>query len=257
MDNKISVKNKKLRYGLLDTLRGITLISMVLYHGTWDLVHLYGIKLNWYHGVGAYIWQQSICWMFIFLSGFCWSLGKKTLKRGLIVFAGGACITLITCLFMPENKVVFGVLTLIGSCMLLMIPLHRLFQKILFKENAAGLGFFISLLLFALTRNCNNGYLGFEAWKIVKLSTSWYGKGIAAFLGFPSPDFYSADYFSLFPWFFLFLGGYFLYHMLNREKGLNRIFTWEIAPLSKVGRYSLPIYMLHQPVLYAVFSLML
>lgn len=256
MDNKISVKDKKIRYGLLDTLRGITLISMILYHGTWDLVYLYGIKWDWFHGTGAYIWQQSICWTFIFLSGFCWSLGKKPLKRGVLVFAGGAVITLITCIFMPENKVVFGVLTLIGSCMLLMIPLHKLLQEVLQKRAGIITGFCISILLFVLTRNCNDGYLGFEAWKIGKLPTAWYGKGIAAFLGFPSPDFYSTDYFSLFPWFFLFLGGYFFYHLLNKEKRLTRAFTWEIVLLSKVGRYSLPIYMLHQPVLYAVLSLL-
>lgn len=256
MDNKIPVKDKKLRYGLLDTLRGMTLISMILYHGAWDLVYLYGMKWSWYHGAGAYIWQQSICWTFIFLSGFCWSLGKKPLKRGVFVFAGGAVITLITCLFMPENKVVFGVLTLIGSSMLLMIPLHKLFHKLGWKEKAV-VGFLTSAVLFVLTRNCNDGYFGFEVWRMGRLPSVWYGKGMAAFLGFPSSDFYSTDYFSLFPWFFLFLSGYFFYYMLNREKGLSPAFAWELAPLSKIGRYSLPIYLLHQPVLYALLSLLL
>lgn len=257
MDNKTSLTNKKLRYGLLDTLRGFTLISMILYHSVWDLVYLYGIKWEWYYGTGAYIWQQSICWTFIFLSGFCWSLGKQPLKRGSIVFAGGLVITLVTCFFMPENKVVFGVLTLIGSCMLLMIPLHRLFKGVLSKRAGAGTGLCVSLVLFVLARNCNGGYLGFEGWRIGRLPEGWYQNLVSAYLGFPAPDFYSTDYFSVFPWFFLFAGGYFCYHLLNRDKGLPGVFTYEWAPVSRVGRYSLPIYMLHQPVLYVLLSVLL
>ena len=31
------------RYALLDELRGLDLISMMLYHGMWDLVYLFGV----------------------------------------------------------------------------------------------------------------------------------------------------------------------------------------------------------------------
>ena len=103
------------RYHLLDSLRGLTLISMILYHGTWDLVYLYGVDWQWYHGTLAYAWQQSICWTFILLSGFCWNMVRHHLMRGLMVFGGGAIITLVTLIAMPENRVVFGVLTLLGS----------------------------------------------------------------------------------------------------------------------------------------------
>ena len=108
-------ENKKQRYDLLDTIRGITLLSMICYHGAWDFVYLYQVKWDWYRGTGAYIWQQSICWTFIFLSGFCWSLGKRHLKRGLMVFGGGLLVTLVTILVMPDNRVVFGVLTLYAA----------------------------------------------------------------------------------------------------------------------------------------------
>ena len=124
---KVEEKQKKAarRYGILDSFRGITLVSMVIYHVCWDLVYLFGKDWSWYKGGWAYIWQQSICWSFILLSGFCWSLGKKPVKRGLIVFGAGAVVSVVTLLFLPEDRVLFGVLTLIGSSMLLMAWLGR------------------------------------------------------------------------------------------------------------------------------------
>lgn len=238
------------RYDLLDTIRGITLLSMIAYHGVWDLVYMYGVKWNWYRGTGAYIWQQSICWTFIFLSGFCWPIGRRPLKRGLIVFGGGLLVTVVTLLFMPQNRVVFGVLTLTGSAMLLMIPLDKIFKKV-----PPQIGLAVSFLCFLVTRNVNEGTLGFEGIRLLWLPQSWYRGMIATYLGFPAADFYSTDYFSLIPWIFLFISGYFTYHLFCKKNLLKSpVFRWNCKPLSFLGRHSLIIYLLHQVVLYAVFS---
>ena len=81
------------RYALLDELRGLDLISMMCYHGLWDVVFLFGVQLPWYTGMPGHLWQQSICWVFILLSGFClpwditrtsavhWSLGPGHWSR--------------------------------------------------------------------------------------------------------------------------------------------------------------------------------
>ena len=53
----------------LDAVRGCALASMILYHAAWDLVYIFGVSWPWYRGMGAYVWQQSICWTFILLSG--------------------------------------------------------------------------------------------------------------------------------------------------------------------------------------------
>ena len=98
------------RIAALDALRGLTLLSMIAYHTCWDLVYLFGMDWDWYRGTGAYIWQQSICWTFILLSGFCWSMGRQPLRRGLTVFACGWVVTLVTVVFMPEEQIWFGVL---------------------------------------------------------------------------------------------------------------------------------------------------
>ena len=106
------------RYRLLDELRGLDLISMMLYHGMWDVVFLFGVAQKWYTGRPGFVWQQSICWVFILLSGFCLPLGHHPFRRGAVVFGAGALVTAVTLLFLPEDVVWFGVLTLLGSSML-------------------------------------------------------------------------------------------------------------------------------------------
>lgn len=103
------------RYRLLDELRGLDLISMMLYHGMWDVVFLFGVAQKWYTGRPGFVWQQSICWVFILLSGFCLPLGHHPFRRGAVVFGAGALVTAVTLLFLPEDVVWFGVLTLLGS----------------------------------------------------------------------------------------------------------------------------------------------
>ena len=69
-ENAVKQHNASARYALLDELRGLDLVSMMLYHGCWDLVNLFGIQADWYYGLPGHLWQQSICWVFILLSGF-------------------------------------------------------------------------------------------------------------------------------------------------------------------------------------------
>ena len=63
-------ERKNQRYEMLDSIRGAVLISMILYHACWDLVYIFKKDFRWFEGSGAYVWQQSICWTFLFLSGF-------------------------------------------------------------------------------------------------------------------------------------------------------------------------------------------
>lgn len=242
---------KGIRYQLLDTIRGSVLISMIIYHAAWNLVYLYGFPWLWYKSREAYIWQQSICWTFILLSGFCWSLGKDHVKSGLLVTGSGFLVTAVTLLVIPQNRVVWGVLTCIGSCMLLMILLDQVCRKI---PPLAGC--VVSFFLFLFTKNINIGFVGLGNGKWILPSFLYRGM-VAAYLGFTPKDFYSTDYFSLFPWLFLFVTGYFLYHLCEKGNILNETFRKGKLPvITFMGQHSLLIYLLHQPVLYCVGNLL-
>lgn len=75
------------RYALLDELRGLDLVSMMLYHACWDLVFLFDVNMRWYAGTPGRLWQQTICWVFILLSGFVRPLGGICCGAGLLYLA--------------------------------------------------------------------------------------------------------------------------------------------------------------------------
>ena len=252
-----------MRYQLLDTLRGFSLVSMILFHACWDLVYLFGYDWPWYKGTPGYLWQQSICWMFILISGFCMGLkqerralpfadkrgtaeensslqfaGKQGVakenrslwrdcKRGLIVLAAGILITIATLLFSPQTKIIFGVLFFLGVSM----------------------------------RNINDGNLGFEGIVLYPLPNFLYEQGLlATFFGFQDKNFFSTDYFSLIPWYFLFLVGYFLCRCFlekNSSAALPEFFKKGIPVFKIIGQHSLPVYLLHQPVILLLLSFIL
>ncbi len=240
---------KKERFYLLDGLRGLTLLSMIAYHAMYDLVMLYHMPYVWFWTKPGYIWQQSICWTFILLSGFCWRLGKNPVKRGLIIFAGGLIITAVTSIFMPSGRILFGILTFTGTAMMVLAPVSRWLQRIPAWAGIAGSG-----ILFFLSRNINDGYWGFESIILGKAPERLYHGMLMTFLGFSEPGFFSGDYFSFFPWIFLYLCGYFLYDVLMRWETVRKALTCRVPVLEWIGRNTLPVYMLHQPVLMMFFE---
>jgi len=225
---------------------------MILYHGAWDLVYLAGIDWPWYHSRGAFCWQQSICWTFILLSGYCIPLSVHRWKRGLTVFGAGMLVSAVTILLLPEDRVVFGVLTFLGSAMLLMALTAR------YLELLPDIVFMLlSFVLFLIFRNVNAGYLTLIPGRIAALPQSLYRGLFMTWLGFPERGFFSTDYFSMLPWIFLFLTGFYG-ALLCRRKGIwaKKVMHAGIAPFAWMGRHSLLIYLLHQPVLYLMVLLL-
>lgn len=218
------------RYALLDELRGLDLVSMMLYHACWDMMFLFGIWMDWYIGWPGRLWQQSICWVFILLSGFCVPLGHRTLKRGAQVFAAGALVTVVTLVFMPEDRVVFGVLTFLGSAMLLTGVLEPLLKKI---PPAAGL---------AVSAGC-------------ALRCRMHGTRITLqrFSAFCPSIFIPPIILPCCRGCFLFWAGYFLHFCMGRQR-MEPLRRSVCPALGWMGRHSLLLYLLHQPVIYGVLS---
>lgn len=172
----------RFRSGTLDSLRGLTLFSMIAYHLCWDLVYLRGLPWAWYNGFWAYIWQQSICCTFILLSGYCCQASRHPIRRGAISFFGGAAVSLATTLVTPEEPIRFGVLTFLGTAALLTVPLRPLLARI-----PPRLGLILSFSLFLLARDVNHGYLGFAWVPLLRLPRGLYSNLATAGLGFPAP----------------------------------------------------------------------
>lgn len=226
-----------MRYRSLDVLRGFALVNMIIYHGLWDMVNIWNVKIPWFYSDVAHLWQQCICSMFILLSGFCFNFGRRKLKRGLLILACSALITLITVVFMSENLILFGILSFFGSAMLIMLPFDRVL-----KNSNPYICLIISLSLFILTKNIAFG----------GLPNSWYANLFTAYLGLPPRGFVSQDYFPIIPWLFLYIAGYFLFMVFKKHNLLDYLNVLKCKPLEWIGKRSLVIYMLHQPILYIV-----
>ena len=193
------------------------------------------------------MWQQSICWVFILLSGFCLPLGHHPFRRGAVVFGAGALVTAVTLLFLPEDVVWFGVLTLLGSSMLLTAALDPLLRRV-----PPAVGVAVSALLFWATYPTMNGFWNLPGGRLA-LPQALYVSYPTAYLGFMPKSFFSTDYFPLLPWLFLFWAGYFLHHLVGRGR-LAPLRRSVCPPLGWMGRHSLVLYLLHQPVILGVLT---
>lgn len=232
------------RWHFLDMLRGFTLINMILFHFLYDIFIIYGRSPSWLDSPLPNIWQEWICCTFIIIAGIVFHFSHSHWKRGLLLNAWGFVITFITVFAIPHEAVWFGILNLIGTAILLTALLQPLLKKI---PSKAGL--FLSLLLFLISQQVPYGALGCYNFRFLELPESLYQYFPCAWLGFPPAGFSSSDYFSLIPWVFIFWIGYYLFPFLKNEP-LVKLMSWNpLPPLTFIGRKTLWVYMLHQPVL--------
>ena len=220
MEAKVTAKT---RYGLIDGLRGLALVNMVIYHFCFDIFSVYGLQPRWTLSPAAVVWERFICFSFILVAGASLNFSRRSAVRGLIISGAGVL-----------------------ASVLLAQALRSVLERLSPFVGAA-----VSLALFLLTYNVPNGYLGCFTARLLPLPEWLYQNYLTAFFGFPPRGFYSSDYFPLLPWLFLFLLGFFLWRVIVRLRA-ERFFILPIPLLSRIGRHTLLIYLLHQPVLMGI-----
>ncbi len=245
-DTKTREEVVKQRYHLLDSIRGFLLILMIIYHTMYD-ISIFSRGEFSVLNTGGYIFQQFIGWSFIFLSGMCRTIGKRHVRRGLIILAGAALVSLVSYIFMPEMPINFGILVFMGSATLIMIPLEKYI-----KESYALAGILLSIFIFILCKNVPYGNLGFEGIELMELPRFLYRNAATAYLGFPPMGFVSGDYYPLIPWFFLYLSGYFFWKYFGKKTQIQKGLFIKVPVLAFLGRHSLLVYLIHQPVCFAL-----
>jgi uncharacterized membrane protein len=236
------------RFWEVDFLRGLAIILMVLFHLAYDL-NYFGIQpIEVASGFWFYLARFTAS-LFLLLVGVSLSLSRsrarllgqedrfrvRLMKRGLWIFSLAMGLTLVTYLFIGRGFIVFGVLHLIGVSLLLAYPFFRLH----------GVNFILGLL-FILVGLFLQGLSVDFPWLL------W--------LGLAPWDFRSVDYFPLLPWFGVILIGMAFGDLFYRGYS-RRIPVPDLAGSSLVrwltflGRNSLAIYLIHQPVLIALMYL--
>lgn len=227
-------KNLSQRIWQIDAIRGTALLGMILYHIAFGLFFFASVPVPIFHWSWELL-QTTVASTFLLLVGVSLTLKyerltskniygialfRKFLRSAGVIFAAGMLITFATWLTLPEFYVRFGVLHLIGVGSVLAFP-------VLGKPKiAAVFGTFFLLL----------------PWFV--LSPLPQGNIFTLWLGFPSPHFQSLDYFPVIPWFGLIALGTALGTRIRFPPSPNHL-PW----LSWMGRHSLTIYLIHQPLI--------
>ena len=238
------------RYPELDAFRGLAIIAMMAYHLCFNLSYFFGIALP----VPLEVWKpfsRPIAFMFLTLVGLVstisWqrSSGKlriqKLFKRFELIALGALLISVVTYIVIPGFYVRFGILHLIATA----VVLQPLFQR-----------FKVWNLLLAAAWYIVGMYVVIEIFGLGQPVSMW--TPLLLPLGVMYPGFSTLDYYPLIPWFAVILFGigvgYWLYP--KNAKGYLRSVSWP-KWLLWMGRYSLFLYLIHQPILYGVLWMIL
>ncbi len=235
----------KMRFWEVDLLRGLAVVMMVAFHFFYDLNYFGIYRVNVSSGFWFYF-ARITAGLFILLVGVSLVLsssraemqGKRGaqvfmgfLKRGLWIFFLGLVVTVATYLLVGDGFIVFGILHFIGISIILAYPFLRLKAwNLIFGAAVIAIGFFL---------------------QSQSVSSPWL-----LWLGLAPVGFYTLDYIPIFPWFGVVLIGIFLGNALY--KGYRRQFvlpdlsgTALAGALGLLGRNSLFIYLIHQPLIVA------
>jgi len=226
------------RYPELDAIRGLAVISMILFHLCFDLAFFYEWNIPIREGLFS-LWSRGTAMTFLMVIGVCFVISwqrtlryEKYLRRGLIFLFAGMLISLITYLIAPGAYVKFGIIHMIGVSALL----QPLFVRL--KGWNIVLGTVVSIG-------------GIKISEIVTENPFLFPFGITY------PGFFSLDYYPLLPWFGFVLTGMglgFLFYT-PRNKFLERMGTLRFPNwLLWSGKRAFPLYFLHQLVLIMILS---
>jgi uncharacterized membrane protein len=238
------------RFIELDILRGFAILFMIILHFFWDLDYFGILSLN----TNFYSLNIIVPVIFFLLVGICQAVNNnkyrdqprkmhfRTIQRGLWILNLGMLFTLLTAVFLPDKPILFGVLHCIGCCMILSTVLLR------FKSTNVILGVLMIVIglvlgLFYTTENPN----------MVELAAGIHEPDIAR---------HTIDYFPILPWFGICLLGIALGNILYKDNKRRyplpdlskykptKLFSW-------LGKHSLAIYLVHQPIIAGCLTLVL
>ncbi len=223
----------------LDVLRGVAVMGMIAYHGLYDAAAVGLTSMNPLSD-GWRLFARGVLVLFLLVSGASDALSaarasnrttrwRKALRRAGVLGTAALLVTIGTYLGAGEFYVRFGVLHFLAVAALVLPLLDRV-------PPLGNLAF--AMILTAIS------------WPF----PSFTGSTWLLPFGLPPPGFMTMDYVPLLPW----LGVIAIGQGAGRWlKGPPSSPPWpELQPLASVGRWALPIYLLHQPILIPVFWLL-
>lgn len=232
------------RFDSIDTLRGVAIVWMTVFHFCFDLNYFGWIRQDFYNGP---LWtgqRTAIVSLFLFCAGLGQAVAvaqgqtwQRFWKRWAQVAACAVLVTVGSYLMYPRSFIYFGVLHGI-ALMLVIVRLTAGWGRWLWIAGAFAIAL-KALALYAHAHWPELDFLNGRAW-------NW--------LGLVSRKPITEDYVPLIPWLGVMWWGMAAGQWLlaRHRDSLARPMPPATAPLAWLGRWSLSWYMLHQPVLIGV-----
>lgn len=272
----------KKRVYLLDIIRGILIIYVVYYHFMYDLNDIIGKEVPYLYSTWFSTIRDCMSGSLIFISGISCNFSRSNLKRGIRTLGIAMCLTAITYFVMPEQTILFGILHLLGT-MMTVYGLGQLISKLIARRKSAAVDevqngehtgdrtketsdnvkkhtqvdnsvrIILAPILFILvlcTYNIYWGWFGIGALRVA-LPNALYGSFPMYLCGFRGP-FFSADYYPLLPWGLLFMSGAMFGSIFRSENLPEFLYKNFCKPLAFIGRHTMIIYLVHQPLLLGI-----
>ena len=233
------------RFWDVDVVRGVAIMMVVFYHLVFDLDNFGGYAIESTAGFWA-VFADISAFLFVFLAGLSLSISRaragaggrnlfaKYLSRGLRIIGWGMLITLVFRL-VDFGYVIFGILHLIGLSIILAYPLLKL--------RYANLVLGLCVIAAGVYMRTQNFVVGGAAGVLLTP------------LGVLPEGLMMPDYRPLLPWFGVVLLGLFFgnaAYLVWRKKSPPAPAPRAARPLAFIGRHTLFIYLVHQPVLIAM-----
>lgn len=228
------------RLPMIDTLRGIALIAMIIYHSSWNL-DAFGFTQMGVLSASAWLgFARGIAGSFLLLTGISLVLadasghGARTkLKRIGKVALAATLVSVATYVVFPDAFVYFGILHHIALAGLLAWPMLRLHWLVLV--------IFIAGIIFV-----------HQTIALDFANTRWF-----AWIGISRLVPPTNDYVPVIPWFAVVLSGVLSARLILARPNLQNYLAaqpqWS-KPFIWMGRHSLLIYLIHQPILFGLAS---
>jgi uncharacterized membrane protein len=224
------------RVQLLDALRGFCIILVVAYHLGINLAVRGHLPAGVIDNLLLNSLQVFFAGIFIVLAGVSSRFSRNNFKRGLQLTGCALLVTAASFAVLPD-------------------PLLSLRYALGFYQPAKGelLGVPILIGILHLLAACVLLYALLEKLKIPSALVVTLAAFFSLFFGVTKwPDVLSADKFPILPWGFLFFLGVWLGKPIQMKKFPEWFYSAEIPVFPAIGRKTLLIYLLHQPVLYGI-----
>lgn len=220
-------------------------MCMVFFHGMYTVGYMFGYPFSMdMFDFFCHI-SPAFAFAFIMMCGISCTFSRSNFRRSLPIIAAAVAVTIVSLFISPEAPIIFGILHLLGVCVLLCSFLEKI--PLRFPPVA---GLVASVVIFAFSYHLPDGYLGFENFWSIPLPETLYNNSFMA-LGFIAKGKSYSDYFPLIPWGFAFMSGVFAGKLL-KGRYPKFMYRQRVKFFSMLGTNAFIIYVLHQPIIYGI-----